>query len=220
MGETVWAIVVAGGSGRRFGSPKQFELLHGRPIVEWSVTAARSVADGIVLVVPSAMSSDLELARLADRVEAGGSTRAASVRSGLSAVPEDAGVVVVHDAARPLASPALFRSVVEAVRAGSDGAIPGLPILDTVKVVKDHTVTETLDRNTLVRIQTPQAFRANILLEAHAGPRDATDDAALLEVLGYCVVVVPGEETNLKITSRSDLALAEWHCRSGTLEET
>jgi 2-C-methyl-D-erythritol 4-phosphate cytidylyltransferase len=138
----------------------------------------------------------------------------------LAAVPAEAGIVVVHDAVRPLASAALFHGVVEAVEAGADGAIPGLAITDTVKQVEDGVVRRTLDRSVLVRVQTPQAFRAPILREAHAGYPEATDDAALLEALGAVVAVVPGEETNIKITSQSDLALAEWLDRVARLDQT
>jgi len=121
----------------------------------------------------------------------------------------DADVVVVHDAARPLASRELFRAVVEAVVAGADGAIPGLAVADTVKRVRGGRVVETLDRSELVAVQTPQAFRAEALRRAHAGAPEATDDAGLLEALGLSVVVVPGEYRNLKLTSPDDLVTAE-----------
>jgi 2-C-methyl-D-erythritol 4-phosphate cytidylyltransferase len=220
MGETVWAIVVAGGSGQRFGSTKQFEMLNGRPVHELAVAGARSVAEGVVLVIPAGRETDPSIAGSADAVVPGGATRADSVRSGLEAVPAEAGIVVVHDAARPLATAALFHGVVEAVQAGADGAIPGLAITDTVKQVEDGVVRRTLDRSVLVRVQTPQAFRARILREAHAGCPEATDDAALLEALGAVVAVVPGEEGNIKITSQSDLALAEWLDRVARLDQT
>ena len=173
----------------------------------WSVAAARSVADGVVLVVPEANLS--ERRHEADVVVAGGATRAASVRAGLSAVPTEAEVVVVHDAARPLASAQLFDAVVAAILAGADGAIPGLPIVDTVKRVRDGVVAETLDRSELVRVQTPQAFRAARLRAAHSLGGDATDDAHLVEALGGRVVVVAGEEANLKVTTPADLEAVE-----------
>src|SRR5207253_1205874 len=99
----------------------------------------------------------------------GGATRSESVRNGLAAVPDDVEVIVVHDAARPLASAALFDAVIDAVRGGADGAVPGISVVDTVKRVKDGRVVETLDRTTLVAVQTPQAFRAAALRAAHAG---------------------------------------------------
>ncbi len=122
---------------------------------------------------------------------------------------DDADVVVVHDAARPLASRALFAAVVEAVRAGAPGAIPGVPVTDTVKRVRGAHVTETLDRNELVAVQTPQAFSVAVLRRAHAGESDATDDAALLELAGRRRRGGPGEATNRKLTELEDLAWFE-----------
>jgi 2-C-methyl-D-erythritol 4-phosphate cytidylyltransferase len=162
-----------------------------------------------VAVVPESSLGTSDIGKGADRVIAGGPTRAASVRRGLVAVPESADVVVVHDAARPLASRELFRAVVDAVVAGADGAIPGVAVVDTVKRVRAGCVVETLDRSDLVAVQTPQAFRAEVLRRAHDGDPEATDDAGLLEALGSRVVVVPGEYHNLKLTSPDDLAMAE-----------
>ena len=209
MGVEVWVIVVAAGQARRFGQPKQFAALGGRPVIEWSLDAARSVARGVVAVVPESFLGNPGIGKGADRVISGGPTRASSVRRGLAAVPENADIVVVHDAARPLASRELFRAVVDAVIAGADGAVPGLAVADTVKRVRGDRVVETLDRSELVAVQTPQAFRAEALRRAHAGAPEATDDAGLLEALGLNVVVVPGEYHNLKLTSPDDLATAE-----------
>jgi len=205
----VWVIVVAAGQGQRFGQPKQFVALGGRSVIEWSLETSRSVARGVVAVVPESFLGRPGIGKGADRVISGGPTRASSVRRGLAAVPENADVVVVHDAARPLASRELFRSVIDAVVAGADGAIPGLAVADTVKRVRDGHVLETLDRNELVAVQTPQAFRAEALRRAHAGAPEATDDAGLLEALGLIVAVVPGEYHNIKLTSPEDLATAE-----------
>ena len=130
------------------------------------------------------------------------------MRAGLAAVPHEAEVVVVHDAARPLASVALFQEVVKAVRAGADGAVPGIALADTVKVVEDGRVAETLDRDRLVAVQTPQAFAASTLRLAHEGDREGTDDASLVEAIGGRVVVVAGEEANAKITTQHDLLVA------------
>jgi 2-C-methyl-D-erythritol 4-phosphate cytidylyltransferase len=213
----VWAIVVAGGSGSRFGGPKQFESLAGRPVVEWSVTAARKATDAVVLVVPK---SDVERARSldADVVVVGGETRSASVREGLAHVPTEVEVVVVHDAARPLASPALFAAVVAPLfLEGVDGVVCGLAVADTLKRVgaDGSTITGTVDRSTIVAVQTPQAFRASVLRRAHAAGGDATDDAALVEAVGGTVRVVPGEPHNVKLTVPSDLALLEHLARGG-----
>jgi 2-C-methyl-D-erythritol 4-phosphate cytidylyltransferase len=205
----VWAIVVAAGEGRRFGGPKQFERIAGRTVVEWSVETARTAADEVVLVVPSSRLKEAPLHAGCLFVAEGGATRAESVRAGLAMVPAAAEVVVVHDAARPLASPALFAAVVEAVRSGADGAIPGIAVSDTVKRVDDGRVVETLDRDNLCSVQTPQAFKTDVLRRAHSGADDAPDDAALVEAIGGQVVVVPGEVRNKKITDQDDVALFE-----------
>jgi len=197
----VWAVVVAAGSGRRFGGPKQYELLAGRPVIEWSVCVARAACDGVVLVVAPA---DVAPHRSADAVVAGGDTRSASVRNGLAAVPDDAEVIVVHDAARPLAAPELFAAVIDAVRGGADGALCAIPVTDTIR----HAQHGTIDRAPLVAVQTPQAFRAAALRAAHNDGADATDDAALVEAAGGRVVVVPGDPANIKITHPEDLVIA------------
>jgi 2-C-methyl-D-erythritol 4-phosphate cytidylyltransferase len=207
----VWSVVVAGGSGSRFGRMKQFSLLGGRPLLEWAVQACRTCSHGVVLVVPADHGDDGN-AHGADAVVTGGATRADSVRHGLGAVPADADVIVVHDAARPLASSALFDAVIRAVTdEGADGAVPGLTPSDTIKVVDDaQLVTATLDRRTLRAVQTPQAFRAPMLRRAHEhGPPGATDDAMLVEALGGRVRIVPGEPGNLKVTTPDDLRTAE-----------
>jgi 2-C-methyl-D-erythritol 4-phosphate cytidylyltransferase len=203
----VWAVVVAAGSGSRYGGPKQYEMLAGRRVLDWSVDAARKAADGVVLVVPRERSADVEPA--ADTVVAGGDRRSASVRAGLAAVPASADVVVVHDAARPLASTDLFRAVIDAVANGADGAVPGVALTDTVKRVRDGVVERTLDRDALVAVQTPQAFAAAVLRRAHAGKTDASDDAALVEAIGGRIVVVPGDVANVKLTTADDLADVE-----------
>ncbi len=164
------------------------------------------MAAGVVLVVPgSARAED----HGADVVVDGGSTRAASVRAGLDAVPSGAEVVVVHDAARPLAGADLFRMVVKALAPGVDAAVPGLPVAETVKQVADGRVVSTLDRSELVAVQTPQAFRAGGLRSAHRAGGEATDDAALVEAAGGTVVIVPGDPRNIKLTEPSDLVVLE-----------
>jgi 2-C-methyl-D-erythritol 4-phosphate cytidylyltransferase len=198
-----WVIVVAAGQATRFGRPKQYEFLAGRRVLDWSLAAARSVADGVVVVVPPGSEGDEEPG--ADATVAGGATRSASVRAGLSAVPPEATIVLVHDAARPLASSALFTRVVDAVRAGADAVVPAVAVADTLRR-RDGGV---VDRDELVAVQTPQGFRADALRAAHATPAEATDDAALVERQGGSVVLVDGEPGNRKITDPSDLAAAE-----------
>jgi 2-C-methyl-D-erythritol 4-phosphate cytidylyltransferase len=205
----VWAVVVAGGSGTRFGRPKQFSLLAGQTVAERSVAACRPAAGVVVLVVPDGY---LGPDHGADVVVTGGLTRSASVRCGLAAVPATAEVVLVHDAARPLAAASLFRSVVHVLDDPSvTGAVCALPVADTLKRVDGslETITGTVSREGLMAVQTPQAFRADVLRRAHAAGDDATDDAALVEALGATVRVVPGDLRNIKLTTPADLAFAE-----------
>ena len=200
---------MAGGSGRRFGRPKQYEMLGDQRIIDASRAVAESRSDGVVLVVPAADVA-------AESGVAGGVTRSDSVRAGLAMVPDDADVVCVHDAARPLASAELFDRVVAAVAAGADAAIPGIAVTDTIKVIDPSTavgdvlgdVTATPDRSTLLSVQTPQAFRASVLRAAHAEGGEATDDAALVEAAGGRVVVVEGDLMARKITTPDDLTWA------------
>lgn len=212
---STWAIVLAAGSGSRFGGdlPKQYESLGTGRVLDRSLALARAATDGVVLVVAADALDQPETG--ADVVVAGGAERSDSVRAGLDALPPDADVVTVHDGARPLASAGLYAAVVGAVRAGADGAIPGLPVVDTIKRVVGDRVAGTLDRSELVAVQTPQAFRVDVLRRAHASGADATDDAALVEAAGGTVVVVPGEPRNLKITHRDDLAVARLHLEQG-----
>jgi 2-C-methyl-D-erythritol 4-phosphate cytidylyltransferase len=212
----VWAIVVAAGSGSRFqgATPKQYLPLGEGRVLDASLAAAAAVADGVVLVVAADFVDQSEPG--ATTVVQGGATRSDSVRQGLAAIPPDAEVVVIHDAARPLASRALFDAVIAAIRNGADAAIPAIPVIDTIKRVHGDRVVETLVRDELVAVQTPQAFDAPALRRAHASGAEATDDAALIEAAGGKAVVVPGEATNIKITLPSDFALAELWSRPAT----
>ena len=202
----VWVIVVAAGSGSRFGGPKLSSLVGGRTVLDWSLEAAAVHADGIV-VVTGPTTPAIAVGSFPGAVvrTSGGATRSASVRAGLACVPGDAAVVVVHDAARPLARPSLFAAVIAAVRAGADAAVTTIPVVDTIKRVRGNNVVETIDRSTLVAVQTPQAFRASALRAAHSGGADATDDAALIEQSGGRVVVVDGDVRNRKLTTVEDL---------------
>lgn len=177
-------------------------------MVDVSCSVAAACSRGVILVVPAD-----DVAK--EGGVAGGATRSDSVRAGLAAVPGDADVVCVHDAARPFASVALYDRVIDAIASGADAAVPGLPVADTIKVIDPRTaseatlgeVTATPDRSTLVAVQTPQAFRASALRAAHAGGGNATDDAALVEAAGGRVIVVLGDAMARKITTPDDL---EW----------
>lgn len=199
--------MVAGGSGTRFGARKQYLRLGGRRVLDWALDAAAAHSDGVVLVVPADVADEPEAK--ADVVVAGGATRSASVRAGLAAVPDEAAVIVVHDAARPVPVPHVWRAVLEAVAAGADAAVPGVPVTDTLRSIHGGVV----DRSSLVAVQTPQAFRAAALRAAHADGGDATDDASLVEARGGNVVLVDGDPRNVKITTPADLSVAELHCR-------
>jgi 2-C-methyl-D-erythritol 4-phosphate cytidylyltransferase len=201
LAEQIWTIVVGGGSGRRFGTPKQYEALGDARVIDRSAAVAREVSDGVVVVVPPEDA-------VREGAVAGGATRSESVRAGLAAVPSGATIICVHDAARPLASVDLYRRAIAAVRDGADAAIPAIGVADTIKVVADGVVVSTPDRASLVAVQTPQAFRAIALRAAHERGGDATDDAALVEAMGGVVVVVDGEARNRKITVPDDLAWA------------
>jgi 2-C-methyl-D-erythritol 4-phosphate cytidylyltransferase len=205
-GVQTWAIVVAAGGGTRFGGAKQFARLGGATVLDRAVGTARESCDGVVVVLAPGAYWDAP----ADvRTTTGGATRSESVRAGLACVPDSADVIVVHDAARPLATRRLFASVIDAITEGADAAVPALPVVDTLKRVRDRDVVETVSREDLVAVQTPQAFRAAALRAAHARAGIDTDDAALVEAGGGKVVVVDGERRNLKLTLADDLELAQ-----------
>ncbi len=205
----IWGIVVAAGSGTRFGGTvaKQYLDLGDRRVLDHSLDLLRTVcAERVVLVVAPELVSSAE--PMVDSVVAGGVTRTASVRAGLDAVGVDAGVVLVHDAARPLVPSAVIDRLLAAIADGADAAVPGIALVDTVKRVDaEGVVIETPLRSSLVAVQTPQAFRADVLRRVYAAGGEATDDAALVEAAGGRVVVVPGDELGRKITTEDDL---EW----------
>jgi len=224
----IHAIVVAAGTGSRFRSdtPKQLAVLAGSTILDRALAAIAAVdPDTIVIVAsPETIAAAGELARHAPgpamSVVLGGATRQASVRAGLAALeaaPDD--IVLVHDAARPLVTTETVRRVVHAIRAGADGAAPAIPVADTIAVVDGDRIADVPERSAHRRLQTPQAFRAAVLSRAHAAGAgseglssgNATDDCGLVSrhVPEARLVVVPGDETNLKITTPIDLAAAE-----------
>ncbi|MCX6513051.1 MAG: 2-C-methyl-D-erythritol 4-phosphate cytidylyltransferase [Actinobacteria bacterium] len=209
-------MLVAGGEGTRFGGRKQFVNLLGQPSLQHCITAAKTVTDDVILVVPKDLANEPVAGA---QVVAGGATRSASVRAGLAMIAADAEIILIHDAARPAASAELFAAVVDAIENGADAAVPGIALADTIKVVQDgakgRVVVSTPDRATLVAVHTPQGFKAPILFAAHASLAEATDDAALVEAMGATVQVIEGELGNLKITSPADLAFLEATLNAG-----
>lgn len=168
-------------------------------MLDWSLATARECCDGVVLVVHPERADDPEPD--ADVVVSGGVTRSGSVRAGLAAVPPDAEVVVVHDAARPRGTRMLWHRVLDGIASGVDAVVPAVPVTDTLREVGGGTV----DRSRFVAVQTPQGFRADALRRAHVGEPEGTDDASLIEAAGGMVLVVDGESANTKITTMHDL---------------
>jgi 2-C-methyl-D-erythritol 4-phosphate cytidylyltransferase len=214
------AIVLAAGRGRRLGAdePKAFLTIGGRTLMTMAASAAAAspAVAAIVVAVPPGTEARARaaLAEIGLPVEVviGGETRQESVAVALEAVAAGVATVICHDAARPFASPDLFGTVADAL-VDEDGAVPVIPVTDTLKRVVDDVIVGTEAREGLARAQTPQAFRTDALREAHARAHDAgvffTDDAAAMEWAGYRVVAVPGDPTNFKITTLLDLTLAE-----------
>jgi 2-C-methyl-D-erythritol 4-phosphate cytidylyltransferase len=219
---SVWAILVAAGRGERLGleQPKAFAKLGEDPLLAEPLRRLEESdwVDAIVLVAPPGWEEPAIL--LAEELGCGkvnacvpgGDTRADSVRAGMAEVPADAVVVLVHDAARPLLTEAVIERVLAPLSEGWDGAVPGLPVVDTLKrVAADGAIAETVSRDGLYAVQTPQAFPADVLRAAVAAGGDATDCAALVEARGGRVTVVQGDPQLLKVTTADDLAkIASW----------
>ena len=201
---TSWAIVLAAGSGSRFGGAKQFTAVAGQRLVDLAVRSATSACDHVVLVVPSGHRWD---GPPVDVVVPGGSDRPASVRCGLAAIPTTAEVIVVHQAANPMASPAMFTALIAAVRAGAPAAVPGLRPSDVVRRAVDGLAGELLGRDELILVQTPAAFQGQVLRAAHALAVPAQEDTALVSAAGYPIHLVPGDPRNIHVTTPEDLEL-------------
>jgi 2-C-methyl-D-erythritol 4-phosphate cytidylyltransferase len=201
----VWAIVLAGGVSRRFGErPKQFEPVGGVRMIDRTVGAARRTCDRVALVLPPGHPWDGEPV---DTLAVGGDHQSESLRAGLATVPVDAEVAVVADPAHPLASDALFRAVIEAVRAGADGAVPAVPILEIIQRVQDGRVVDTVPKTDLVIIQSPHAFGVSVLRAVHADRPRAPENSSLVVAHGHRVVTVPGEPGNLHVTTPEELSV-------------
>ena len=217
---SVWAVLVAAGRGERLGEdrPKAFVRLGDLPLLAEPLRRLDESGwiDQIVLVAPPEweepailLAEELGASKVSACVP-GGETRTESVRAGVAEVPEDAAVIVVHDAARPLISEDVIERVIAALGEGFDGAVPGLPLADTVKRVRDGVVVETVPRDELVTVQTPQAFVAPVLRAALSGQsvestQSPTDCASIVEANGGRIKVVEGDEKLLKVTTRADL---------------
>ena len=210
------AIIVAAGTGSRAGEAKQWRALGGKPVIRWSVEAMLRAGASDVVVVVAAGSEAAAATALNDlsgwRLATGGSSRAASVRNGLRTLggPGDR-PVLIHDAARPfLESPVIHRLI--AALDTADGALPALPVADSLRRAADGHVAGSVDRADLWRAQTPQAFRYQVIVDAFAAwPEDetATDEAAVVERAGGRVLIVPGETRLMKLTWPEDFAMAE-----------
>jgi 2-C-methyl-D-erythritol 4-phosphate cytidylyltransferase/2-C-methyl-D-erythritol 2,4-cyclodiphosphate synthase len=210
------AIVVAAGSGSRAGGAKQWRMLGGKPVMRWSVEALLDAgAADVVVVVAAGAEAEAEaaLAGLSGwRPATGGDTRAASVRNGLQALgaPPDR-PVLIHDAARPLLDAAVIRRLIEALK-DADGALPALPVADSLRRAAAGLVSGAVDRAGLWRAQTPQAVRYQAIVDAYAAwpaGETATDEAAVLEHAGLAVRVVEGDPRLMKLTFPEDFAMAE-----------
>lgn len=219
---SVWALLVAAGTGERLGGerPKAFVKLGELPLLAEPLRRLDESdwVDAIVVAVPAQweepailLAEELSATKVVAAV-AGGATRAESVRAALAEVPDEAVVVLVHDAARPLITDAILERVLAPLSEGFDGAVPGLPVTDTLKRVEDGVVAATVARDELVAVQTPQAFVLATLRLAYAGDLSgATDCASLVEAVGGRVKVVEGDPRLLKVTTRADLELvASW----------
>jgi 2-C-methyl-D-erythritol 4-phosphate cytidylyltransferase len=218
---SVFAVLVAAGRGERLGEdrPKAFVRLGELPLLAEPLRRLdeSELIDGVIVVAPPEweepailLAEELGASKVSSCVS-GGATRTESVRAGVAEVPDDATVILVHDAARPLLPVEIVPRLLDALAQGFDGAVPGLPVRDTVKRVIGDTVAETPARDELVTVQTPQAFVAAVLRAALARGEEGTDCASLVEAAGGRVTVVEGDERLLKVTTRADLErIAEW----------
>lgn len=204
--EPRWAIVLAAGSGVRFDAPKQFADIAGTRPVDLAVNSAVTACDHTVLVLPPATRWT---GPPVDHIVAGGANRAASVRAGLSRIPDASGVVVVHQAANPLASVETLAALIDAVEGGAHAAAPGLRPPDLVRRIDGGVAGEVLGRDDLVLIQTPAAFRLEVLREAHTLDILAFEDTERVTAAGYEVQILPGDPANIHVVRPEDLVLVE-----------
>ena len=212
MTDLVAVIIPAGGSGERLGAkiPKALVQLAGKTLIEHAVANMAPIANQIIVAAPAGFEEQFkDLLGSEVTVVTGGLTRTLSVKKALALVEKENEYILVHDAARSLASTDLAMRVIDSLRAGEKAVIPGMPVSDTIKRVDgDNYVTKTPTRSKLRSIQTPQGFTRKLLIKAHTSADDATDDAGLVEDRGVDVKVILGEERAMKITTMNDLAIA------------
>jgi 2-C-methyl-D-erythritol 4-phosphate cytidylyltransferase len=201
MASVTWGIVLAGGEGRRFGRPKQFQRVAGRRLVDYSVDMIRQVCNGLTLVLPDVAWEGPAVDAIAVR----GTSRAASVRNGLAAVPQEADEIVIHDAAHPLATADLLRSVLARLREGFDAVAPIKPLTDPLKRVSGGEIVATVPREDVWITQSPAAFRAAAIRAAYDDGGESPEDLILIERRGGRIGTVPGDPWNVHVTTEQDL---------------
>jgi 2-C-methyl-D-erythritol 4-phosphate cytidylyltransferase len=220
----VTAIVPAAGFGKRFGAEKNkpFYPFMGKPLLIWALTALDDT-DEIDEIIPVLKEPDIAEGKKIikkygfkkiKRIAPGGAERQDSVRNGLNLVSKKTDVVLIHDGARPLIEKSLIKKTLSGLKKGVDGVIAAVPVKDTIKEKdKKNSVVKTLKRQTLIAVQTPQAFKYNVLISAYEKAMSegfySTDDSALVERYGGRVMAVAGSERNIKITTMEDLSMAE-----------
>lgn len=226
----VGVVIVGGGKGTRFNNtqPKQFCLIAGKPILNWTLSRFEicPLVDYIILVVPEGMKKEAEKRLLLHRykklkgITEGGRERTDSVYEGLRLIDKNTQIVLIHDGVRPLVSSSLIQSVIRQTEI-YDAVVPGIPIKETVKEKDEYdVVVKTLSRDKLYLIQTPQGFKYSLLKKAYQQAKSeklkASDDAGLLERLGQKIKIIPGEESNIKITTFFDFKFTEILLREET----
>jgi 2-C-methyl-D-erythritol 4-phosphate cytidylyltransferase len=203
--DDIWGIVLAAGSGSRFGERKQFLEINGSRLVDLAVALTASFCQGVVLVLPAGFTWDGDPVAA---VVSGGDLRTDSTRRGLDAVPASAQIILTHDAVHPLASKNIFVSLIEAIQEdGVDAVLPAISTRDTIMRMRRNEIVEAVPRNGLVWVQMPYAFRADALRAAHQRGGEAQDDGVLVQQMGGRIKTVPGEPSNIHVTTRDDLAI-------------
>jgi len=216
----VVAVLLAAGSGKRFGEKKQFVKLKGEPLFQYSINTVNKIdiVSDMILVLPEEDIERVKVFSFKNVIKvAGGKERQESVFNALKKI-EDADIVVVHDTARPFATEKMFIDGIKNVKSGWDGSITAIRSRDTVKEIKNKNVIKTLNREEIYLVQTPQTFVFSKLFDAHKKAREknvfGTDDSFLMEMEGYRITINEGSVLNFKITTREDILIANCILRS------